>query len=99
MKSAFLFFTRKFLEISIYRENALTNNCSDKFSVAQCATKGYLKFGVGELLKLLTELSEFGVWHKRFVAESEMYGCSSSCALLSQSELINELFTMPIPKQ
>lgn len=75
MMSVFRCCIRKFLEILVYCENAVSNNCSVVFVIVQSPLNGFLKFGAGKLFMLLTELSDCDVWQNSFVEKSEKY-CS-----------------------
>lgn len=72
MMSVFRCCIRKFLQILVYCENAVSNNCSVVFVIAQSPLNEFLKLGVGKLLMLLTELSDCDVWQKSFVEKSEI---------------------------
>lgn len=72
MMSVFRCCIRKFLEILLYCENAVSNNCSVVFVIAQRPLNGFLKLGAGKLLMLLTELPDCDVWQKSFVEKSEI---------------------------
>lgn len=72
MMSVFRCCIRKFLQILVYCENAVSNNCSVVFVIAQSPLNGFLKLGAGKLLMLLTELSDCDVWQKSFVEKSEI---------------------------
>lgn len=72
MMSVFRCSIRKFLEILVYCENAVSNNCSVFFVIAQSPIYVFLKFGVGILLTLFIELSDCDVWQNSFVEKSEI---------------------------
>ncbi|MBN1971121.1 MAG: hypothetical protein JW870_17275 [Candidatus Delongbacteria bacterium] len=73
--SVFRYCIRKFLEILVYCENAVSNKCSVVFAIVQSSLIEFLKFGAGRLFMLLTELSVWDVWQNSFVEKSEKY-CS-----------------------
>ena len=84
-----------FLEKNVYWENSVSKSCS----VTLTTVNEFLKFGVGRLLKLFTELSDCDVWQNSFVEKSEIiFSCDEVC-LFWKSEWANDFVITLIAKQ
>ena len=70
----------------VHWENSVSKSCSVALMIAQNPVSGFLKLGVGRLLKLLIELSNCAVWQKSFAEKSVIITSCEEVELLWKSE-------------